>query len=188
MPTRSSALVALLLTGVAFGHPQGFHKKLVLTASLTALEGLVVMDVDAGERCRLIRQGADTNHDGVLDAPERQALKARLVAMATRKLSLSIAGAKVPVTVKESKLSLREDFGVGEGGLSVAVLLDMVHPHAVSVGMGLSIEDSAPDFSHVEVRVEQLPAPDAGVPTPVVKQLEDGERMTVRLEALGKRR
>lgn len=186
-PIRSSALAVLLLGLSVQGHTAGFHKRLMLQVSRTALDGVLTMDVDSGERCAALRAGADLDHDGTLDAAERQKLKDRLTTMATRALVLDISGAKVAVVVKSAKLNLRDDFTAGTGGVSLALLLEMVHPYAVTPGMSLTVEDTAPDFSHVEIEVQQVPGADAGL-TPASKgSLEPGQKLKVRLEALGKR-
>ena len=64
-------LVALvLMAGVVEAHPRGFHKKLVLTAYRTRLEGLMTMDADGAERTRGLRAAADTDGNGKLSQDE----------------------------------------------------------------------------------------------------------------------
>ena len=155
----------------------------VTFASLT-ITGLVVMDVDGGERCELLRAGADTNKDGELDGPETAALKKKLVTLATRALKLSLSGYPVPIVVKDAKVTRKEDPRVSKSGVSVAVLLEIQHPYAVTPGMTLTLEDTAPDFSTVEVEVYQHAAPDAGQEPAVQQTLPSGEALKVRLGAL----
>ncbi len=143
------------------------------------------MDVDGGDRTELIRAGADANRDGVLDPAETGALKKKLTAMATRALKLWISGYPIAIEAKDTKVSLKNDNRVGKAGLSVAVLLELKHPYAVTPGMSLWLEDTAPDLSTVEVEVIQHPAADAGPgEPPVQKTLPSGERLIVRLGAL----
>jgi hypothetical protein len=174
----------VLLASGAFAHPQGFHKKVVLNVSLYRIDGLIAMDVDGGERCRLIRDGADQNRDGKLSGDEVKALEDKLVRMATRALKLSLSGFPIPFKVKEIKIDLRKDHAVSETGVSVAVLLEDPHPAAVSVGTQLEIEDSSPDLSPVRFEVNQVPAGDAGVEAPSTTDLESGVKWKVRLGAL----
>ena len=107
--SRAFLALAVLFATTAYGHPQGFHKKLTFTLTKTKVSALIVMDVDAGERCLLLREAVDSNRDGQLAGEEIAQLKDRLVKMATRPLKLSISGAPLPVVGKESKVSLRED-------------------------------------------------------------------------------
>lgn len=173
-----------LVLALVLAHPQGFHKRVTLELWSTSITGLVVMDIDSGERCELLRAGADVNHDGVLDPAETGALKKKLTTLATRALKLWISGYPIAIEVKETKVTLKEDPRVSPTGVSVAVLLEMKHPYAVTPGMSLWLEDTAPDFSHVEIEVFQHGLPDAG-PAPQLKQsLASGNRVTVRLGAL----
>ncbi|MFT3837550.1 MAG: hypothetical protein QM723_11195 [Myxococcaceae bacterium] len=180
---RWAAPLVLLASG-ALAHPQGFHKKVVLNVSLYRIDGLIAMDVDGGERCRLIRDGADSNRDGQLSGDEVKALEDKLVRMATRALKLSLSGFPIPFKVKETKIDLRKDHAVTETGVSVAVLLEDPHPAAVSVGTNLQIEDSAPDLSPVRFEVNQVPPADAGVEPPSTTDLESGVKWKVRLGPL----
>jgi hypothetical protein len=174
----------LLLSSAALAHPQGFHKKVVLNVSLYRVDGLIAMDVDGGERCRLIRDGADQNRDGKLSGDELKALEDKLVRMATRALKLSLSGFPVPFKIKETKIDLRKDHAVSETGVSVAVLIEDPHPAAVTVGTQLEIEDSSPDLSPVRFEVNQVPPADAGVEPPAQKDLESGVKWKVRLGPL----
>ncbi len=183
-----AALLVALAPLSAWAHPQGFHKKLAFTLTKYGVQGLVVMDIDGGERCSLIRSGADANHDGVLSAHESGLLKKRLVALATSKVKLAFSGAPIALEVKESKINLHEDPRVGEGGLSVAILVDLVHPHDVREGMNFEVEDTAPDLSPVNLEVFQVPATDAGALPPYVGELASGEKVQIRLGALAEHR
>lgn len=155
--TWNSRLVVLglLVALPAFGHPQGFHKKLTFTLTKTKVSALIVMDVDAGERCLLLREAVDSNRDGLLTGEELTQLKDRLVKMVTRPLKLSISSAPIPLTVKETKLSLREDRRANDSALSVAVLVEIEHPHPVSEGMTFEVEDVSPDQSTIVLQVFQ---------------------------------
>ncbi len=173
----------LLLAAGAEAHPQGFHKKLVLNVSLYRIDGLITMDVDGGERCRLIRDGADANRDGILSGDEVKALKDKLTRLATRALKLSLSGFPVPPQVKEVKLDLRKDRAVSESGVSIALLLEDPHPAAVHPGTELVVEDVSPDQSPVHVEVNQVPQDGGGEP-PATTELEPGVKWKVRLGPL----
>lgn len=175
---------AALVIALVLAHPQGFHKRVTLELWSTSISGLVVMDLDGGERCELLRAGADVNRDGVLDGAETKALKKKLTTLATRALKLWISGYPVAVEVKETKVTLKEDSRVSQTGVSVAVLLEMRHPYAVTAGMSLWLEDTAPDFSHVEIEVFQHGLTDAGAALPFQQSAQAGERVTVKLGAL----
>ncbi len=177
-------MIPLALAALVLAHPQGFHKRVSLELWSTSIRGLVVMDIDSGERCELLRAGADANHDGLLDANETKALKVKLTTLATRALKLWISGYPVAVEVKETKVTLKEDPRVSPSGVSVAVLLEMRHPYAVTPGMSLWLEDTAPDFSHVEVEVFQHPRADGGAEPAFGQSAGSGERVIVRLGAL----
>jgi hypothetical protein len=176
-------LVALLVGTAVDAHPRGFHKKLVLTAYKTRLEGLLAMDADGGERTRGLRAAADTNGDQKLSKDELKGLQDRLVKLATESLKLDISSAKVAVEVKDAKLNVRGDFTVSDAGLSLAVLLVMKHPHAVTPGMTLTVEDRAPDLSHVALEVFQATGGDAGAEVSKV-ELENRKKHQVRLGVL----
>lgn len=178
------SLAVLLFAATALAHPQGFHKKLTFTLTKTTLTGLVVMDVDAGARCTVLRQAADADSDGLVKGAEVTALKERLAAMALRTLKLGVSGAAIAVTVKESKLSLREDPRVGESGLSLALLVEVRHLHAVSEGMALEVTDTSPDLSPVVVQVFQAAAKGAAPEAPFQLELEAGKTASVRLGRL----
>ena len=176
-------LAVLLGATAAQAHPQGFHKKVVLNVSRYRIDGLITMDVDGGERCRLIRDGADANRDGVLSGDEVKALKDKLLRLATLALKLSLSGFPVPPQVKDVKLDLRKDRAVSESGVSIAVLLEDPHPAAVHVGTELVVEDASPDQSPVHVEVNQA-LPDGGVEPPAATELEPGVKWKVRLGPL----
>jgi hypothetical protein len=149
------ALAAVLLSSVASAHPTGFHKKLTITLTKKSVSALVVMDVDSGDRCLLLREPADSNRDGLLSGEEVTKLKERLVKMATSPLKFSISGAPIPLTIKDAKISLRDDKRANDSPLSVAVLIEIEHPHEVSVGMDFEVEDVAPDQSTIVLQVFQ---------------------------------
>ena len=69
---RSVLAFVLLSAATAGAHPQGFHARFVFTLTKTAVTGVLVLDVDSGERCELLRAGADVNHDGVVNALDLQ--------------------------------------------------------------------------------------------------------------------
>jgi hypothetical protein len=170
-----------LFAATAFAHAQGVHVKLGLTVGRTHAVGLLVMDVDAGSRCEVLRLAADANHDGKLTGEERQALKARLQGLALQGLVVSVAGLKLPVTVQEAKLSLREDDRANDSGLSLAVLFEVRPPRPVEEGAPLEVQARSPDVSAVPVTVAQVTereVPDTS------KALEPGESLQVRLGRL----
>ncbi len=185
---RLAAALCVLLAGPALAHPQGFHKKLVFTLTRFTLQGVVLMDIDGGERCELIRSGADTNHDGLLAADELTALKRRLVAMALKSLVVSFSGAKVGLEPSGSKLNLHDDKRVNRSGLSVAVLFDVTYPQPANPGMAFEVEDISPDLSPVNLQVFQAPANDAGVPSPFEADVESGRKTSIRLGLLAEHR
>lgn len=167
----------------AEAHPRGFHKKVVLTAYRTRLEGLVSLDADGAERTRGLRAAADLDGDKKLSKDELKALQDRLLKLATESLELDISGAKVPVEVKEVKLNVHADFTVSDAGLSVAALLVMKHPHAVTPGMTLTVKDRAPDLSHVAVEVFQATGGDGGAEL-TKGELLPAQKLKVRLGSL----
>lgn len=181
---RALAVAVALLPLMSFAHPSGFHKKLTFTLTKTTVTGLVVMDVDSGERCLVFRQAADANADGHLQGEEVTALKTRLASMATRSLRLGVSGAALAFTVKETKLSLRDDPRVGDTGLSVAVLLELTHPHEVSEGMTFEVTDTSPDLSPSVVQVFQAAPEGAAGEAPFQGELESGKTVKVRLGRL----
>jgi hypothetical protein len=174
---RALPLLVWLSASVALAHPQGFHVKLTFTLTPTTVTGLLLMDVDAGQRCLLLREAADESRDGLLDAGEVKGLERRLAAMLTRNLKLGISGAPIPVVVKETRLSLRDDPRANDAGFSVAVLIEVAHPHAVSPGMQFEVENVSPDLSAMTVEVLQAGAPAS------VAQVESGKKYAVRLLA-----
>ena len=176
--TRSSPLLlGVLLASTAWGHPQGFHKRLTFTLTKTKVSALIVMDVDAGERCLLLREAVDSNRDGVLSGAEVEQLKDRLVKMVTRPLKLSISGAPIPLTVKDTKLSLREDRRANDSPLSVAVLVEIEHPHAVSEGMEFEVEDISPDQSTIVLQVFQ----EGDKQPPFQQEVKSGVKTKIRI-------
>jgi hypothetical protein len=182
-----SFAVLLLLPAAALAHPKGFHTRIAFSVSKYAVDALLVMDVDGSERSKLLREGVDTNGNGVIDGDETAALKKKLAAMATRALKVGISSAPVPLTVKDVKLSLREDRSVSQTGLSVAVMLEGVHPHEVTPGMSLEVEDTSPDYSPVVIEVSALSATDGGAEALERYELPAGEKHAIRLGALAPR-
>ncbi|MCA2980238.1 MAG: hypothetical protein INH41_21440 [Myxococcaceae bacterium] len=179
-------LAALLCASPAAAHPEGFHVRAVFTLTKTAVTGLVVMDVDSGERCELLRAGADANHDGALSAPERRALEQRLAAMALRGLKVAISSYPVPLRRADTRLSLRGDGAVSRAGLSVALLLEANHPYAVSPGMHFDVEAVTPDGSALRLEVLQAADPSERAPEPAFSsEVASGRRTRVRLGLLG---
>jgi hypothetical protein len=182
-PLRRLGLCVALVASTALAHPQGFHKRIMLNLSLHRIDGLIAMDVDGGDRCRLVRDGADTNRDAVLQPGEVAALKDKLVRLATLALKLSLSGYPVTWKVKETKLDLRRDHLVTQTGVSVAVLFEAQVETAIAPGTQLQIEDASPDASPVRVDVNQAPA-DGGVPPPATTELLPGVKWSVRLGPL----
>jgi len=178
--------VVLLSAATASAHPEGFHARFVFTLTKTAVTGLLVLDVDSGERCELLRAGADVNHDGVLSKVERATLLAKLSSFLTKPLTLGISGFPLPLTITESKLNLRDDDSVSRTGLSVALLLELKHPYEVSPGMHFEIETVMPDQSAVRLEVVQSVA--KGVPgEPDFRdEVPSGKKVRVRLGALAR--
>ncbi len=183
-PLKLVLLSAIVLAEVAHAHPQGFHKKIVFTLTRHTVHALLVMDIDGGERCSLIRSGADLNHDGVLSTDETGVLKKRLVAMAMKSLKVGFSGAPVTLEISESKVNLHADPRVNESGLSVAVLLSLTHSPAANPGMAFEVEDTAPDLSTVNLQVFQVSAADAGAGVAFEGDAESGRKTSVRLGAL----
>lgn len=179
--TRSSALLLGLLACAAGAHPTGFHKKLTVTLTRTQVTALVVMDVDAGDRCLLLREAADSDRDGWLAGDEVATLKARLTKLATAQLRVALSGAPLRLEVKAAKVTLRRDRRAGDGPLSVAVLLALTHPHPVGPGLAFEVQDAAPDLSAVVVQVFQQGVAGA----PFEAEVPSGAKATVRLGALG---
>ncbi len=173
-----------LIAALVLAHPQGFHKRVTFELWSTSINGLVVMDIDSGQRCALLRAGADVNRDGVLDSNEAKVLKKKLATMSTRALKLWISGHPVVVEVRDTKLTLKGDSRVSPTGVSIAVLLTAQLPYAVTPGMSLGLEDIAPDSSHVEVEVFQHGLPDAGPLPELRRSVKSAERVTVRLGPL----
>ncbi len=152
---RALLLLGLLVASTAFGHPSGFHKKLTVTLTKTKVSALIVMDVDSGDRCLLLREAVDSNRDGLITGAEVTRLKEQLVKLATRPLKLSISTAPLALVIKETKVSLRDDPRANDAALSVAVLVEIEHAHPVSTGMEFEIEDTSPDQSTIVLQVFQ---------------------------------
>ena len=150
---RTRFLVAALwgLTGVALAHPRGAHKKIVLTVERTRVGVLLVLDLDSGERARLLRAGADQDGDHLLRGAEVQGLRRRLAQVARGTFKLQVGGAPVILPEGEARLSLRQDPSVSDGGLSVAVLAELSLPEGIRPGMELVVVDRSPDGSPVDV-------------------------------------
>lgn len=146
--------VCLGLWQLAHAHPKGFHKRVTLTVSAQLLTALVVMDVDSGRQCLMLREAADSNRDGAVRGEEVTALKGRLAKLATQHLRVSLSGAEVSLNPKEAKLSLRDDLRTGDGPLSVAVLLE-APLHRIHEGTTVELTDKAPDGSAVAVQIFQ---------------------------------
>ena len=144
-----------LVATSAHAHPTGFHKKLTVTLTKKTISALVVMDVDSGDRCLLLREPVDSNRDGLITGEEVTKLKARLVKLATSPLKFSISGAPIPLTIKDTRLSLRDDKRANDSPLSVAVLIEIEHASEVSPGMHFEVEDIAPDQSTIVLQVFQ---------------------------------
>jgi hypothetical protein len=176
----SSALV-VLTAGAAHAHPKGFHKKVTVTVTATRISALVVMDVDSGERCLLLREAVDANRDGLIAGDEVGKLKERLVKLATSSLQLGLSGAPLPLQVKDGKVSLRDDKRANDSPLSVAVLLELDHPHAVRPGMHLEFTDVSPDTSSIVLQVYE----EGSQAKPFEGEVESGVKTKVRLEQPG---
>jgi hypothetical protein len=187
--SQALAIAALLVvSGAAAAHPKGFHTRIAFSVSKFAVDALLVMDVDGGDKCKLLRQGVDMNRDGVLEPEESEVLKKKLVAMATRALKVGISSAPVPLQVKDVKMSLREDRGANsDTGLSVALMLEGTHPHEVTPGMSLEVEDTSPDFSPVVVEISALSARDGGAEAVERYELPAAEKHATRLGVLAAR-
>ena len=155
----SSLAIALVLwacCGVAGAHPRGAHKKLLVTLEAGRVGVLVALDLDGGDQARLLRAGADLDHDGRISGPEVAGLKRRLARVAREHLRLQLAGAVLQLPEGEIRFSLRQDPSVSDTGLSLAVLAELAVPGRVRPGMELVIGDRAPDGSDVEVEVGEV--------------------------------
>ena len=183
---RCVLALVLFSAATAWAHPEGFHARFVFTLTKTAVTGVLVLDVDSGERCELLRAGADVNHDGVLSKAERATLLAKLSSFLTKPLKLGISGYPLPLTVTESKLNLRDDDSVSRLGLSVALLLEMKHPYEVSPGMHFDVETVTPDQSAVRLEVLQSRAPGEPAEADFREEVPSGKRARVRLGALAR--
>lgn len=181
---RLALASALLFGGLAWAHPEGFHARSAFTIEKTSLTGLLVLDVDGGERCELIRAGADANHDGVLGKDERQALEKKLASFITKPLKVFFSSYPVPLTIKETKLNLHKDERVSRAGLSVALLLEVKHPYEVSPGMHFEFETITPDASPVRLEVFQATAPGETAEPEFREEVDSGKRVRVRLGKL----
>jgi hypothetical protein len=181
-------LGGLLAAATARAHPEGFHVRAVFTLTKTAVTGLVVMDVDGGERCELMRAGADSNRDGLLSDDEKRGLERRLVSMVLRPLKVGLSSYVVPLKVQEVKLNLRQDVSVSRSAVSVALLLEANHPYDVSPGMHFEFETVTPDGSPVRLEVLQAADPADRQPEPDFRQeVDSGRRARVRLGLLARK-
>lgn len=183
---RLSLALGLLWSGLASAHPEGFHTRFVFTVEKTKLTGVLVLDVDSGERCELLRAGADANHDGVLSKEERASLEKKLASFITRPLKLGFSGYPVPLTLAGTKLNLHDDGRVSRAGLSVALLLEVKHPYELSPGMHLEVETVTPDASPVRLEVYQATAPGEPQESPFREEVDSGRKVRVRLGGLAK--
>lgn len=177
----------LFASAVASAHPEGFHKRIALTVTSDGIDGLMTMDVDGGERCELMRAGADVNRDGLLQPEEIAALKAKLLKLAMVALQLEVSGYKLAVQTVESKISLKEEPRVAKAGLSLAVMLKVDFPKKASIGLELRLKDTAPDEAPVQVHIYPQLAGDGGSSADVARELNKGEVLAVRLPALAAR-
>lgn len=179
-PIRNEwALAAATLATVALAHPSGFHEKLTATVTRSKLTVLLVMDVDSGERCLLLREAVDADRDGQLSGDEVKTLEARLLKLATASLKVSVSGAPVTLPVLEHKISLREDRRASDGPLSIAVLLEVERKGAFREGLTLELSSIAPDASSLAVQVFQK-----GEAAAVQREVPSGEVVKVRLGRL----
>ena len=174
-PIRNSALLVALTAGLAWSHPSGFHKRLTVTVTPERLSVLVVMDVDSGERCLLLREAVDADRDGTLSKDEVARLKDRLVKLAIAPLKLGVSGAPIALDVKDTKVSLRDDRRANDAPLSVAVLLEVETHGKLRPGMELELTDTAPDTSGIALQVFQ-----EGQPQPFEREVPSG--VTTRVE------
>lgn len=178
----NSALLLALVVGAgsaAWAHPKGFHKKLTVTLTSTRLSVLIVMDVDSGERCLLLREAVDSNRDGFVTGDEVTKLRERLVKLALKPLALGLSGAPLAPVVKDTKLSLREDRRANDAPLSVAVLLELEHGKAFAEGMHLEVTDTSPDLSTIVLQVFQ-----AGGQAPFEQEVPSGVKTKVPIGRL----
>lgn len=178
--TRSSALALALLAGAAGAHPQGFHKKLTFTVSRSKVALLLVMDVDGGGHCLRLREALDGDRDGRLSRPEVAQLRERLVALAWRRLEVRLSGARLPLVVGESKVSLHGDERANDASLSLALLAEVDLSSPPGEGFQLEVLDVAPDQSTIALEVFQAGAKES----PAQVELRSGVRAAVRLGRL----
>lgn len=181
---RRALLAGLTIAGLAWAHPEGFHARYVFTVERTRLTGLLVLDVDSGERCELLRAGADVNHDGLLAREERLALEKKVASLVTRPLKVSLSGYPIPLTIKETKLNLRDDQRVSRTAISVALLLEVQHPYELSPGMHFELETVTPDASPLRLEVYQATQPQTPAEPDFKDEVESGKKVRVRLGAL----
>jgi hypothetical protein len=181
---RRLGLIAGIVAATASAHPQGFHTRLTFTLEKGRVRGLVVMDVDAGDRCKLIRAGVDENKDGVLTGAEVKALEAKLQSLALKPLKVGFSGFPLTLPVTGVKVSMHEDPRVNDSGLSVAILLELEHDYPVTPGLSFEVEDKAPDGSTVRLEVLQAQAKDAQEEPPFQKDVESGQRVRIRVGTL----
>ncbi|MBK7859598.1 MAG: hypothetical protein IPJ65_13470 [Archangiaceae bacterium] len=177
----------VLAAGAALGHPQGFHERVSLAVSLKNVDGLVVVDVDGGERAKLIRAGADLNHDGLISGEERPLLQKKLLQLALQGLKVRVSGYPLVLSATDVKLSTRDDHTVSETGLSLAVLVAASVPSPISDGMKLEVEAVSADRSHVLVEVSATSAADGSVVALERHEVQPDEKWAVALRGLGAR-
>lgn len=175
------ALVALVGTASlpALAHQAGFHKRIFVSISRDALEVLVTMDIDGSARCAGLRSGADADGDGQLAGAELDRLKQRLVDLARRKLSVTVAGYRLPLVVEDAKLNLRRDFRVSDRGLSLAIRFKSSVWGAQRRGDTFVVADDSPDHSPISVQVLTA-STDGGVET-ARRTLPSGESVSFTL-------
>ena len=176
-------MILEVVAAAVLAHPQGFHERVALSVSRQAVDGLLVMDVDSGEKAKLIRAGADFDHDGVISPAERGALQKKLVAMALGGLKLGLSGFPLTLKVVDVKMSTRDDHAALETGLSVAVLFEATVKSPIGEGVRLEVSAEAPDSSHVIVEVSAVTRADGGVVAVEKKDVATGEKYSVRLPA-----
>lgn len=177
--------VAALISDSAHAHPVGYHKRLLLTVSRQRVDAVLVMDIDGSDNAQLFRAQADADQDGRLSKAETGALKKKLSQLALHDLKLSVSTYPLSLRELDSKVSLREDFGVTKTGLSVALMLEAKTPLPMTDGLSLEIQDSAPDKSPVTIEVSGQMA-DGGAQDLGRTELPAGGKWRVRLGSLGR--
>ncbi len=144
-------LAAVFSVATAAAHQIGWHKTLQFVVRPDSMTLLLTIDSPRGKESLLQRANADRNGDRVLDADERQVLKAALMKLGMK--SLQIKRGDVPATwsVEEAKVDVRGSTAVDETPVSMAVVL------AASGGQGaLQIADPFRCHSRLEDRHHHL--------------------------------